>query len=290
MKEKPHTPRITFIERSNLFIKQHTMKINKKNITIGVLGAALLATSGLTMASAAYNDDDEHGRKFHQDPAFQTSLETRDFEAWNAQEKLPEKLANLNEAEFNQFADMVALKKSGDIEGAKEIAESLGLPTKHKREQGEMHGEKREEMKQIILNSDFAAWAEKAAEHGMDTEVLTQENFDKIKAAIESGDREAIKAIHDELGITPKNRGPHNGERAGHILQTNYEEWAERAAKHGLEAENINSETFATLQQAAELFESGDKEGGKQLLEDAGVKPPTHANGKRFKKHNREEK
>ncbi len=253
------------------------MNINKKNLTIGVLGAALLATSGIAAADAAQGE--EHQKRGHRhNPEIHEIVETPDYESWSQYENLPDKLAGFDEAQFNQFADMHELRQAGDKEGAEEIRELLGLP-----ERGEQHHEDdREEMREAILEGDFEEWAEELAERGVDAGILTQDNFNTIKTAVESGDKEAIKAAHQELGIGPKHKGPHNGERAGKILELSYEEWAEKASERGLDAEKVNESTFNTLQQAAELFQSGDKEGAKALLEEAGVKPPHESRGHRF--------
>jgi len=258
------------------------MNINKKNITIGVLGTALLATSGLgTVSAASHADEDKPGP--HRNPEIREMVENRDFESWSQYADLPDTLAGFDEAAFNQFADMVELKQAGDKDAAEEIRKSLGLPIRgeHRGKKGEQD-QHREDMQKIILSGDFEKWVEELEAHGADASVLTQDNFNKIKTAVKSEDREAIKAVHEELGIGPKHKGPHNGDRARKILEVSYEEWAERATKRGLPADTVNEATFNTLQQAATLFQSGDKEAAKTLLDEAGVTPPQATYWKQF--------
>lgn len=119
--------------------------LDKKNLTIGVLAFALLLTSGLTVVSAA-NDNDEQQKpclngehkgqhqKFHRGmhAAFMSddlkaALEAGDYEKFrellSEQENLPPKLKELSEEHFNHMVEVHKLMEAGEKEGLKELHE-----------------------------------------------------------------------------------------------------------------------------------------------------------------------
>lgn len=252
-------------------------KLTKKNMTIAALSLTLLVTSGLTAVSAAEEFEERHERKHAPSEELRSAVESKDYTAFQAvvlSEDLPEKLEALTEAQFHQFAEMHELRRAGDTEGAAAIRESLGLrgpsDEKHERREG-----RREEMKTIFENGDFASWSTHANERGLDASLITEDNFAKLQAAALSGDREEMKAVHETLGFPVREHKGEKGNRGpGKILETDYATWAERAAHRGMNAEQISENTYNALKEAATLAQSGDKEGAKTLLESAGIERP----------------
>lgn len=252
-------------------------KEQRKNIIIGGLAAAMILTSGLTLVSAAEGDKGPH---FQKNPEVEQIIQDGDYAAWQALDegKIPNRLAQLSEEEFQLFADMIAAMKSGDTDTAKTLRVSLNLPEHpHKGMQKDI---------------DFATWSEHMTKRGADTSLITEETFTALKAAFEAKDKEAIQEIHHELGIEgkhPYNNGDHRAER---ILSMTYDEWAENAAKRGVEAEEITPETFEILQQAADLFQEGDKESARELMAGVNIHPerPDHPRFERDHDDNRDKR
>jgi hypothetical protein len=111
-------------------------RLKRKNITIGALTVALLLTSGLTVASAADQDQKRHGPRFLKDTGVQEAISSGDYAAWQEiveEKKLPEPLEALTQEQFEQFGQMIELRKAGDKEGASALREALGLPEKPER-------------------------------------------------------------------------------------------------------------------------------------------------------------
>lgn len=260
------------------------MNIHKKNLTIGVLGAALLATSGLSAVDAA-NRDPLQQETQRRGADMREVVEDRDYDAWTHLDHLPPQMADFTEAEFNQFADMMELRQSGDEEGANALREQLGLKEAPNRRgdngMGPHNGNRGNmgEMHEFIRNGDFSSWAKEAQEHGIQSSLLTKENFNKIKAAVESGDRDAVQAVHEELGIVPMHKGEPKGKRAQKILELSYDEWVAQAEDHGMDSSLVNEQTYNTLRESATLFQAGDVDAAKTLLDDAGITPPRDARG-----------
>lgn len=101
------------------------------------------------------------------------------------------------------FEEFKTLKESGDIEGAKALAEELGHPfskgKKHKRGGNE-------EMKVAMEAGDYQAWVTAHEDAGR-TEVSEKINEETFNSMIEvhtlkqSGDIEGAKALAEELGL-----------------------------------------------------------------------------------------
>ncbi|NCN23871.1 MAG: hypothetical protein COU65_03215 [Candidatus Pacebacteria bacterium CG10_big_fil_rev_8_21_14_0_10_42_12] len=81
--------------------------------------------------------------------------------------------------------------------------------------------EKREEMKTVMENGDFAAWKELAADRPVAANIDTEEKFQKLQQAHQyrmDGNEEAAEAIRDELGLPehgPRGGGPRDGSGMG---------------------------------------------------------------------------
>ena len=119
-------------------------KEQRKNIIIGGLTVALILSSGIAAVSAA--GDNKDGPRFQKDPEVQQIIEEKDFAAWQAldEEKIPGHLQNFNESQFNDFTEMIAAFKAGDIDAAKEIRASLDLPERPEKGHKKHHGKIKE--------------------------------------------------------------------------------------------------------------------------------------------------
>ena len=248
------------------------IKKHKKNIAIGTLGAALILSSGLVVVSAAEHeregkhDRGEHGEAMHEFHEAAVEGDYAEYKELIEEGELPDRMSGFSEAEFAQIGEMITLHKAGDKEGAEAIRDSLGLP-EHKAGQRRMHKQ--------FKNVTFEDWQNRLEEKGVDTEKLTQETFDAFTAA--RGDREAMTTLHESLGIeAPEKRGDRaqKGEKLQRLLESDYEQWSENAAERGMNEQQITPEVFAGLQQAATLFEAGDKDGAKTVLDELGIEKP----------------
>ena len=201
--------------------------MKKTYFILGGLSAVALLIAGLGAASAFEEGERERGpRGGHGDSEFKAEMleiiQSGDYTEWveelteYATEKgrdLPQILEYINEGNFDQFAQMHELKQSGDKEAAKALAEEIGLPPregKHDKKGGDP--EFRAEMKEFILSTSYEEWVSKitdhAAENEKDTpkilETITSSNFDQFQEMhnlMQAGDKEAAKAIADDLGL-----------------------------------------------------------------------------------------
>lgn len=142
---------------------------------------------------------DEYGierpeRNSEKREAVKSALESGDYDTFV--ELLPEDHPEVSESDFEKIQEMHEAHEAGDHETAKEIREELGLEMPHG---GERRGERGED-------DDF--------EKGNRPQ-LTDEQKEALKAAHQSGDREAVKELLEEYGIEGK------GSRGGQGMRGN---------------------------------------------------------------------
>ncbi len=149
------------------------------------------------------------------------ALESNDYDAWlEAIKDAPnydEIVVVINESNFGQLVEAHNLMQDGDFEGAKAIAEELGVKDLLPNREGN-RGDKGE-MKEIMVtlgDGDYATFVELVQDKPMADkilEVINESNFDQFMAMhelMESGDFEGAKAIGDELGLKPPKQGGKN--------------------------------------------------------------------------------
>lgn len=168
------------------------MNIIKRLLPISLAILIILVTAGTFFTSA---DELEEGQKksgYHLEnrSAIQEAIQNADYDTWSnliGDTKHGEKILEvITEENFEQFAEMHNLLKAGDKEGAKDLAEELGLPKRHMMKK---HGFKK-------FGDHFSK--------------LTDEQKEVLKEAFQSGDREAVKALAEEYGLpTMKNGRKH---------------------------------------------------------------------------------
>jgi hypothetical protein len=149
-----------------------------------------------------------------------------------------------------------------------------------------------EAVKNAFENKDYASFQEVTSESKRFQDV-SEADFSKIIEAHElaqSGDKEAAKAIFDELGINPPRMRGHQGEKHNEIRDAvengDYDAWAAHVAERGGDPTKSD---FEIIQQAHEFHENGDHDSAKELLEENGIERPKHKGerGKRFRGENR---
>jgi len=132
---------------------------------------------------------------------------------------------------FSRFSEMQTLRQSGDREGAKAIAEELGLPNKRPGNNGrglgqgmgqkgpQLTDEQRTQLQAAIQGNDYEAWTSLHEEYGLKTpmgDLITADNFAQFNEMHElrkAGDFEAAQEIAKELGLPdrPHKKGQRNG-------------------------------------------------------------------------------
>lgn len=147
----------------------------------------------------------------------------------------------------------------------------------------------RDQMKQILADGDYDAWAELMAQRpNFDENLINLETFNKLVQAhelFEAGSTEEAKAIMEELGLGQKVgkhfRGKHKGEHREKFQQMkqilenqDYDAWAELMENHPrFEELEINENTFSKFLEAHELMESDDRDAAREIMEELGFGP-----------------
>ena len=143
---------------------------------------------------------------------------------------------------------------------------------------------------EAIEAGDYETWAN-AVEGKKITEVINEDNFDDLveaHALKKDGEKDAAKAIFEELGIKPA----HKKRFADHkkkltkksIIDSldsgDYDAWLEAVGENSKATEFINEDNFNQLSEAHELAKNGEKDSAKAIFEELGFKHPK----KHFKK------
>lgn len=160
---------------------------------------------------------------------------------------------NLTDEQKTGLEQIRELRSEGDIDGAKALAESLGL-----KQMGIMKGfrgknqQNHEEIDKALEDGDFASFKE-LTKNAPFADKLTEDIFSKLQEAHslrQAGKFEEAKTIMQDLGINPP---------MGH---------------REFQRQQLTEEQKTALKEAHALMESGDKEGAKKIMKDAGIKIP----------------
>ena len=111
------------------------MKKSKFYLLAGFFGLLITTLAVSSLASAQSDTGATKGPRYstanHQ--AWQEAIEQGDYEVWKELVDSKPRITDvITEDNFDQFVQMHQLKQDGDIEGAKVIAEELGLPMQKK--------------------------------------------------------------------------------------------------------------------------------------------------------------
>jgi hypothetical protein len=203
------------------------MNKNKYYLAVAIVGL-LVTTAGVSAIVSADEGNGERAPRFNaerqenrqeQRDQMDEIFANKDFAAW--QELMADKpfKSEMTEENFEKIIQIHELKQAGDEEGAKALAEELGLPGK-KMEKRKGHMNKPEVM-EAIESGDYSAWKELMGDRGP-AQTITEENFGKfveMHNLMVSGDKESAQALRDDLGLQDKERGfkkgLHSGERSG---------------------------------------------------------------------------
>ncbi|MBD3251667.1 hypothetical protein GF380_04425 [Candidatus Uhrbacteria bacterium] len=139
--------------------------------------------------------------------AVRHAIEADDYQAWaDLMQNRPHDPAWINEQTFNKLKEMHALKLEGDIEGAKKIAEELGIQKFHNRHKAlrMFRG-----VRQAIEKKDYDAWAELMNNHPKYEGAVNEATFNqhlRLHELMRNGAYTEAKALAEELGIKPGKR------------------------------------------------------------------------------------
>jgi len=152
---------------------------------------------------------------------------------------------NLSDEQKEVLEEIRELRKQGDIEGAKKLAEENGLPEVGRKFKGKFNKGKVEDVRNAIESNNYSAFITAIAGNP-EKEKITREVFSKIVEAHNlkiKGDDEGARTIMNEIGIKPFGFGP------GRSM-----------------LENLTDDERVVLDKVKALFDSGDREGARNLM------------------------
>lgn len=155
--------------------------------------------------------------------AVKSALDNNDYNAWLTaiaeMPKFEEIKSIINESNFNQMVEIHQLIQGGDVEGAKKIADELGISDlmPFGRGMGGMRGDMKEIMS-AVKDGDYDTFVELIKDKPIANDVLSvvnQDNFyllKQIQELAQAGSFDEAKAIADKIGLDGKlfMRGKHN--------------------------------------------------------------------------------
>jgi len=201
------------------------MNKQTKNMILGAAVLSLTVTGGvaaLTNAAPGNNGSQSqisNRRFFHPGKemrenfdAIKEAIANNDYEAWKtAMSDHPKAEEFVNEETFAKMVEAYQLREAGDLEGAREIMEQLGLPHPGMRHHGP-HGEHGQAVHDAIEAGDYQAWADAMQNHPDAAELVNEETFNKLMEAhqlMEDGDKDGAKEIFESLGLEHGHRDEH---------------------------------------------------------------------------------
>jgi len=179
---------------------------------------ALIAVVGIAGASYAYQGNPEvQGPNYSPErhKAMETSLEEGNYRAWEELMGDRGRVAEVvTEENFAKFAQAHKLVEQGDLEGAREIREELGLNQGFQRgglyKNGKgVDSETREKMWQALETGDYESWKNLKSDRPF-VQGLSQEDFEKLVEVHnlrQEGNFEKASKIKDSLGMSKERKG-----------------------------------------------------------------------------------
>ncbi len=246
--------------------------MKKPNMTTAAAILFAVATVGVGAVGAQSvrgpqtPDDTTHrGQEMHQ--AIESALENGDYDAFVAAhgENSP-MLKKMTPDHFAQMQEMHALREAGDTEGAKALAEELGLPR----------------MMHDGMKGKQGMWGDKGPR-------LSEEARAAVEAALEAGDYDAFIAAHGEDSkIGEKVTAEKFAEKAANFTEhqakkaaidaaidaRDYDAFVQAVGEDGKRLSQVNESNFAQFAELHDLREAGDKEAAKALAEEMGLQKP----------------
>jgi len=95
-----------------------------------------------------------------------------------------------------------------------------------------------------------------------------------VAYAAEDGTDEPCRPDREQMAEHRADRAENREQMKELFAAGDYEAWVEHMADKPNAEEFVTEDNFNTLVEAHALLEAGDKEGARELLDDAGIKPP----------------
>lgn len=239
------------------------MNIKKPNVTTAaaITFAVLTAGAGIVGAQELVEEhgerhSDEHREEIHE------AIEEGDYATFVSLVGEDAKILGvINANNFTQLQELHQLREAGDREGAKALAEELGLPGKKGHgNKPQLTDEQKEAVKAALEANDYDAFL---AAHGGDSNVA--EHVDAERFA-EKAERYAAKQERKAAISAAFDTG-------------SYESFAAALGDDAKILERVNAENFSQFAEIHELRQAGDREGAKALAEQYGIERPEGKRG-----------
>ncbi|OIO19819.1 MAG: hypothetical protein CO029_03535 [Candidatus Magasanikbacteria bacterium CG_4_9_14_0_2_um_filter_41_10] len=246
--------------------------MNKPQITTTAAILFAVATIGIGIANAQGNTSSQGGnaqqnRSFVQEHnnAMAHALEAKDYVSFVDAVGTDAKILDVITAEnFDQFFKMHELMQSDDIEGAKAIANELGIPA-----MGNIHrGGGNERMKP------------RGDRGGLQ---LTKEQRTAVNAALETGDYSAFVKAHGDnatritetqfnrMSLQHQEKETNRAAVDAAIDARDYSAFVKAAGTRTPFLDHINETNFAQFAEMHDLMQAGDWEGAKTIADELGI-------------------
>lgn len=250
--------------------------MNKSHITTTAAILFAVATAGVGLANAQgfggiNSDNTREAPPMHeQRGAFKPGRDATDYTSFvTAVGEDAPILDTITADNFDRFVEMRTLLQNGDKEGAKAIAQELGLPTPpplhdsaakdtHKGMRGlHLTDEQRAAVEAALDAHDYNAFI---AAHGADSNIatfVTEERFADMAANY--AERQAQKALIDAA-----------------IDARDYDAFVQAVGEDNARFAQINETNFAQFAELHDLRQAGDTEAAKALADELGLHNPEH--------------
>lgn len=122
--------------------------------------------------------------------------------------------ANLSVTQRDAFSEAKKLRKSGDVEGARDLLVGAGITDKTLESLRKAAHESRQALHDAIDDKDYDAFREAVKGTPLYDLVTSEEDFKQFLTAHDlrkEGRNDEARAIFDELGITPKDKAMGEG-------------------------------------------------------------------------------
>lgn len=246
--------------------------MNKSHITTTAAILFAVATAGVGLANAqgfgrANNSTREAPPMHEQRGIFQAGLGATDYTSFvTAVGEDAPILDTITANNFERFVEMRTLLQNGDKEGARAIADELGLP-----EKGPMQDHRR--MKGLRLSEEQRTAVEAALEAGDYDAFIAAHGADSKIAEFMTGERFAeMKTKHAEMEA-------HKAEVDTAIDARDYDAFVTAVGVDNKRFDQVNETNFAQFAELHDLREAGDMEGAKALAEELGLQRPNKGAG-----------
>lgn len=242
------------------------MNIKKPNITTtaAIAFAVLTAGAGIVGAQELRENHEPHHTEEERE-AIHEAIEEGDYTTFVSLVGEDAKiLGTINANNFTQLQEIHELRKAGNHEEAKALAEELGLNHRGKHDQKgdrpQLSDEARAAVEAALEAEDYNAFI---AAHGEDSNIAERIDAEAFAEKVAHfAERQTKKAAVDAA-----------------IDARDYDAFVEAVGEDGKRLEQINESNFAQFAELHDLREAGDKESAKALAEELGLEKPEGRRG-----------